>query len=158
MAAASGDFEPEEDTSPDHEPSDYASEQFEASFILRTFIKNGADPRLTLKIDDGRDVPTYADDMWLSYAVELIPYGEETLELDVVVNLETRMELTSYPYGPPKQRRWGPYDDVPLPKSHLSVRDWIDRSRLPDKDVLLKLIDEKLVLEGLEDVWVSERS
>ena len=158
VAAASGDFEPGADTS-DHEPSDYASEQFEASFILKTFIENGADLRLALKIDDGRDVPTYADDMWLSYALEVIPDGGEPLELDVVVNLKTRMELgPSYPYGPPKQRRYGLYDDVPLPKSHLSVRDWIGRSRLPDKDVLLKLIDEKWVLERLEDVGVSERS
>ena len=163
VAAASGDFEPERDTS-DYEPSDYASEQFEASSILRIFIENGADLRLTLKIHDGKDVPTYADDIWLSYALELIPDDGEPLELDVVVNLNTRRDLgPTYPYGPPKQRHCEPhddesYDDVSLPKSHLSVRDWIDRSRLPDKDVLLKLIDEKSALEGLEDVGASERS
>jgi hypothetical protein len=79
--------------------------------------------------------------------LEIVPDGGETLVLDVVLNILSRMEVGNYPYGVPRQRIWEVSHErasEALPNSPISVRDWIDRSRLPNKDVLLKLIDEKL--------------
>lgn len=162
VAAAFGDFESEGDTGSDHELSNDSSEQSETSFVLETFIRNGADLQLALKIEDREEEsPGDFDDIWLAYTLEMVPDGGESLELDVVVNLETRMDLSTYPYGL-WQRNLELYHDYrprqPLPNSPLSVRDWIDRSRLPNKDVLLRLIDEKLGVTEVDDVPTSDPS
>src|SRR5207244_2003776 len=131
-------------------------------FVLECFIRNGADPYLALKIEDGREIPTEADDAWLAYTMEMIPDGGKPLELDVVVNLGTRLLIDDYPYGSVRQRweeTWG--DErlrEPLPSSTLSVRDWVDRSRLPNKHALLSLIDEKSGVAEADAVLASDES
>lgn len=132
-------------SSDDYPPRDY-SEQCEAGYVLECFLRNGADMYLAVKIGDGREIPTVLDDAWLAYTMEILPDGGKSLEVEVVVNLETRLLVDKYPYGAVKQR-WeetcGGRLRQPLPSSTLSVRDWVDRSRLPNKHALLKLIDEK---------------
>ena len=80
--------------------------------------------------------------------------------LEVAVNLGPRLLLEYYPYGAVTQRwkesctRERPRQ--PLPSSTFSVRDWIDRSRLPYKHALLELVDEKLgVTEAEADVVLA---
>ncbi|KIN03168.1 hypothetical protein OIDMADRAFT_18544 [Oidiodendron maius Zn] len=85
--------------------------------------------------------------MWYSYDLKIVPDVGETLVLDVVLNILGRMTVGSYPYRVPRERIWEVWHErasEALPNSPISVRYWIDRSRLPNKDVLLKLIDEKL--------------
>ncbi|SPO03403.1 uncharacterized protein DNG_06086 [Cephalotrichum gorgonifer] len=120
VAAASGDFESEGDTGPkcdsSNDPSeadsdwDYESlidpiEQSQVGAVLETFIRNGADLQLALKIGDGAYVPTGADDLWVAYTLEIIPHGGEALQLDVVMNVLSRMELRRYPYALPHYRQ-----------------------------------------------------
>jgi hypothetical protein len=161
VAAASGDFDLETDGSNDEDASDDDSftegdcsnevrARNLADAILAIFIKNGADLRLALRFTDRREVDTGADDWWLRYSVEMVREGQ-VMELDVVMNLESRMELRIYPYGTPKRwfeknlcgknfgKAWPAILDSPL-----SVRDLIDRSQSPGKDSLLKVIDERL--------------
>lgn len=151
-AAASGEFETEGDASSGRKSSKNSGEQSIVGSVLETFIENGADLQLMLKITDRGVVDSAADDIWLAYTLEMVPYdGEAALELDVVLNTEGRMALTDYPYGPPNRRFWERCDDSEcgrevgrLPNSPLSLRDWIGRSRLPNKRVLFKLIDDRL--------------
>lgn len=129
-------------------------QQWASGMVLETFIKNDADLRLAIKIKNAKRLVTGAEDMWIQYLLEMTRDGGEALEVEVVVNLEWRLDppasdCTSYPYGPPRcQWLKGFYDDdrmlQSLPKSSLSVGEWIGRSRLPNKDALLKLIDERL--------------
>jgi hypothetical protein len=160
VATASGDFGPESGPEGDtdsesgdkpEEISAYSWGQSGATWVLHTLIKHGADLHLALKIDGGWDAPqTHADDVWVEFTVEMVPEGGEAVNLDVVMNLQTRMELPDYPYGPPKDRYWSIWERmetdqrVPFPDSRFSVRDWVARSRLPSKHLLLRLIDEKL--------------
>lgn len=147
------DSESERDCAAENEPFSSTDEQYATRFLLEAFIKNGADLQLALKIEDSGDVPHGSDDTWYSYDLKIVPDGGETLVLDVVLNALSRMNLQGYyPYGVPGQRTWREWHErasEALPNLPISVRDWIDRSRLPNKDVLLKLIDEKLeVAEG----------
>ena len=150
------------DTSSSNYPPRDDFKQYATGLLLECFIKNGADLYLALKIEDGREIPTDADDAWLAYAVEMIPDGGKPLELDVVVNLETRLLVDSYPYGSVRQRWEESCGDKrlrqPLPSSALSVRDWVDRSRLPNKCTLLRLIDEKLGVAEADAVLASNES
>ncbi|KAH6720649.1 hypothetical protein BKA61DRAFT_595271 [Leptodontidium sp. MPI-SDFR-AT-0119] len=141
------DFESKRYSAAENEPFNSTDEQYVTRFLLEAFIRNGADLQLALKIEDSGEVPHCSDDTWYSYDLEIVPDGGETLVLDVVLNILSRMEVGSYPYGVPTQRIWEVWHErasEALPNSPISVRDWIDRSRLPNKDVLLKLIDEKL--------------
>lgn len=141
------DFESKRDSAAENEPFNSTDEQYVTRFLLEAFIRNGADLQLSLKIEDSGEVPHGSDDIWYSYDLTIVPNGGETLVLDVVLNINSRMELGSYPYGVPRQRFWDDWHEKAseaLPNSPISVRDLIDRSRLPNKDVLLKLIDEKL--------------
>jgi hypothetical protein len=141
------DFESKRDSAAENEPFNSTDEQYVTRFLLEAFIRNGADLQLLLKIEDSGELPHVSDDIWYSYDLAIVPDGGETLVLDVVLNINSRMELGSYPYGAPKQGSWDNWHEKAskaLPNSPISVRDWIDRSRLPNKDILLKLIDEKL--------------
>lgn len=146
------DSESESDSTAEDEPFSSADEQYVTRFLLEAFIRNGADLQLLLKIEDSGEFLHEADDIWRSYDLTIVPNGGTTLVLDVVLNTLSRMELENYyPYGVPRQRIWHVWHEKAseaLPNSPISVRDWIDRSRLPDKDVLLKLIDEKLEVAG----------
>lgn len=138
----------EGDTDSDDYPPRDPTEQSDVGLVLECFIRNGADLHLSLRIEDGREIPTGADDAWLAYAMEIIPNGGKPLELDVAVNLSTRrIRLDGYPCGAVSQRWLESCGDMrprkPLPSSALSVRDWIDRSGLPNKHTLMSLIDEK---------------
>lgn len=174
VAAACGEYDLERDISPDNESSsgDESSsenesssfqkfqinpkEQTTASLVLETFVRNGADLEVALKIADRNSVSPGEDDWGLQYTLEMALDGGEALELDVVVNVQFRMELRGYPYKPPKQwyeENWcGGKTPPPLPDSFLSVRDLIERSRLPNKDDLLKLIDDRLRIARLDSV------
>ena len=152
----------EGDTSSDDYPPRDHFEQYEAGLVLECFIRNGADLYLTLKIEDGREILTGADDAWLAYTMEMNPDSGKPLELDVAVNMGTRLRVDRYPYGSVKQR-WeetcgGKRLRQPLPSSTLSVRDWVDRSRLPNKHALLRLIDEKSGVAEADAVLVSDES
>jgi len=140
MAAVSGDFASEGDISSEYESSNYPDERWRASSVLDTFIRNGADLQLTLKIGDPSSCKaqfSYGD--VLAYPLEMVPDDGEAIELYVVIDIALRDACDDgYPYGPVwkgihKGRTW--------PSSPLRIRDWIDRSRLLDKDVLLKLIE-----------------
>ncbi|KAM7186281.1 hypothetical protein V8F33_011877 [Rhypophila sp. PSN 637] len=153
-----------EDTSlPDSYPQRDPSEQNEVGSVLECFIRNGADVHLALKIEDGRKV-TGEDDEWLAYFMQITLHGGKPMELEVVVNLETRLMFGHYPYGPVIQRRDETFRSrkarprQPLPSSALSVRDWIDRSRLPNRHALLKLIYEKLGVAEPATMLVSDES
>jgi hypothetical protein len=138
------DFESESGTTSEDEPFNDPIEQHATSFVLETLIRNGANLQLTLKIEDEGHVPTDADDMWYSNALKMLLDCGETLALNVVLNVESRMEFDAYPYRVPNERIWHVWHDrasEALPNSPIPVRDWINRSRLPDKDVLFKLID-----------------
>lgn len=154
VAAASGEFETERDAGSKHKPSNDSRRQSKVGSVLETFIRNGADLQMMLKITARGDVDTGADDCWLAYTLEMAPSnGTTTLELDVVLNIKTRMDLRGYPYGPPK--RWfeklcrndsefeGELGLGRVSNSPLSLRDWIGRSRLPNKLRLFKLIDSQ---------------
>ena len=141
------DFESERDPAAEKEPFNTTDEQHVTWFLLETFIRNGADLQLALKIEDSGEVPNSSDDEWYSYDLKIVPDSGETLVLEVVLNILSRMNVGSYPYRVPRQRTWDVWHrraSEALPNSPISVKDWIDRSRLPNKDVLLKLIDEKL--------------
>jgi hypothetical protein len=149
VAAASGEFQTESDAGSRGESSSNACGAQPIVDVLETFIRNGADPRLMLKIT-AREVDTDEDpeDIWLAYTLEMTPCdGTTALELDVVLNLRSWMAKLSYPYGPPYVLRsreiFQGVKAGPLPDSQLSLRDWIGRSRLPDKRRLLKLMDEQ---------------
>lgn len=139
-----------------------SKQQSATGMVLQTFITNGADLLLTLKIANSKQLETRSvpDDIWIQYFLEMTTHGGEALQVEVVVNLGCRLdpaECNVYPYGPPKcQVLKGLYDDDwilhVLPESPLSIGDWIGRSRLPNKDVLLKLIDERLGTGNLSDV------
>jgi hypothetical protein len=137
-------------------------EQYEVGFVLECFITNGADIYLALKIEDGRELPTSCDDMWLAYTIEMIPDGGNPLELEVVVNLGTRLLVDNYPYRSVTKRWEETCGDErvrqPLPSSTLSVRDWIDRSRPPNKHALLRLIDENREVEEADALLASDES
>jgi hypothetical protein len=94
--------------------------------------------------------------------MKMLSDGGKPLELDVVVNLGTRLLVDSYPYGPVKQRWEEACGDgrsrQPLPSSTLSVRDWVDRSRLPNKHALLRLIDEKSGVAEADAVLAPDKS
>ncbi|KAF7555937.1 hypothetical protein G7Z17_g1815 [Cylindrodendrum hubeiense] len=151
VAAASGYFDSEEDNGCDYEFSVDYEGQLNTGFVLETFVKNGADLHLLLKIEDGEAVSPQGDDAFMAYTLKMIPVSGEALELDVVVNIHTRRHIRGYPYGSPRERYYGLSDDCrtppPLPKVPLSIRDWLDRSQLPTKARLLKLIDERLAVE-----------
>ena len=147
MAAASGEFELNEAMRSHAETTD-SFKQMEAGLILKVFLKNGAKTQLMTKVSYRGYVPTSEDDSWVAYVVEMLPNEGEPLKLSVVVNLHARMWLDGYPYGSPKswfdELHGGRDEAQSLPASHLSVRDWFSRSRLPNKTALLQLIDEKL--------------
>ena len=141
------DFESETDSAAENEPFNNTYEQNFTRFVLEVFIKNGADLQLALKIEDSGRIRHDAGDIWYSYDLKIVPDGGETLVLDVVLNILSRMEVGCYPYRVPRQRIWNVWHkraSEALPNSPISVSDWIARSRLPNKDALLKLIDEKL--------------
>ncbi len=150
VAAASGEFETESDAGSGHKSSHDSLAQHEVGRVLETFIRNGADLQLMLKITAPRDVATGADDIWVAYTLEMTPYvGTTALVLDVVLNIESRMDLRRYPYGPPSRKFSEQIENDKefggelgrLPP--LSVRDWIGRSRLPNKRKLFKLMDRQ---------------
>lgn len=143
----------------------YESGTIAVTSIINTFVENGADLRSLLKLTFIEVVPTDADDdCWLRYSLEIIADGEKGLKLDVVMNLQTRMTPEGYPYGPPQERYYDQRDDDydnrlwELPDSYLPLRDWIERSRLPDKESLLELIDEKLEVVDKDDISKSAAS
>ncbi len=146
----------------DFRPRD-PSEQNETGLILECFMRRGADLDMALKIEDGKEViPSAADDTWLAYTMHMILNGGKPMEMDVVVNMGTRLLVDDYPYGAVKQRWEETGGDErprqPLPSSALSVRDWINRSRLPNKQALLKLIDEKLGVAEADAVLASDEN
>ena len=150
------------DTSSDDYPPRDHFEQYNAGLVMERFIRNGADLYLALKIEDGREIPTVADDAWLAYTMEMVPDGGKPLELEVVMNLGTRLRIDNYPYGSVRQRWEEACADKrprqPLPSSRLSVRDWVDRSQLPNKHTLLRLIDEKSGVAEADAVLASDES
>lgn len=153
----------EGDTVSDDYPPRDPIEQSDVGLVLECFIRNDADLHLALRIEDGREISTDADDAWLAYTMEIIPDGKESLKPDVAVNLLTRLkEVDRYPYGAMNQRWLETCGDMrprqPLPSPALSVRDWIDRSRLPNKYTLIRLIDEKLADVEAGAVRVSDES
>ena len=146
VAAASGEFDSARDAGPGPELSNDSIEHHMFGKVLETFIGNGADLQLMLKITARGQVATGADYTWLAYTVEMaLSDGTTKLELDVLLNLESRVGLARYPHGPPSRRFWElnelGREPEPLPDSLLSLRDWIGRSRLPNKHALFKLMD-----------------
>lgn len=176
--AVSGQFGPEMDSSSAIEVSskdeqwhsrectyDPSKQQWASEMVLQTFITNDADLLLAIKIRNAKELDQFNDDLWIRLFLEIIPNGGEMLEVEVVVNLELRRGLgpafcTLHPYGPPRcQGLEGLYNCErmlqSLPKSSLSVRDWISRSRLPNKDATLKLMEEKLGAAKLDGVQLE---
>lgn len=174
MAAISGDFIPEGDMTSDNmhldnsgnpegslqpdtndndenQPLNHPSEQKETSLVMETFIRNGADLQLRLKIEDDGDVPRGdSSDFWRSYALKIFLDSGETLVLDVAVNNSPRYDFDYHPYRVPWEPAWRWQDPASeaFPDSPLSLRALIDRSRLPNKDALISLIDETLSRTG----------
>ena len=101
VTAASGGFESKEATTLDVE-HDF-DEQWRAGLVLQTLMRYGADLQLTLKIELGETLSGRGGDLWLAYTLEMIPDAGKVLELEVAVNLKTRLiiDSCSYPYARP---------------------------------------------------------
>lgn len=168
VTGACGGFDGWEEATSDkssHDSSNHAplceSGSIAVTSIINTFIENGADLRSLLKPKFIEVVPSDLGGHWLRYSLKIIADGKEGLKLDVVLNLQTRTNPEGYPYGPPHHRYWEQWDDDydnrlwELPDSYLPLRDWIELSRLPDKESLLELIDEKLEVVDEDDISKS---
>lgn len=105
----------------------------------------GLIPQLMLKIIAPGRVDPDAEDILLAYDLEMTWFdGTTTLELNVVLNTNSPLEPTHHPYRP--HRRFWDLSELgretgPLPNSPLSLRDWIGRSRLPNKRNLFELVE-----------------
>jgi hypothetical protein len=146
VAAACGEFDTARDVVPRPESSNEPFEHHLVGKVLEIFIENGADLHLMLKITARGRVTTSGEDTWLAYTVEMaLSGGTARLELDVVLRIGIAMDQAHYPYGQPSRRFWDlselGREPGPLPDSPLFLRDWIGRSRLPNKHTLFKLMD-----------------
>jgi len=100
-------FESERDSAAEKEPFNNTDEQNVTWFLLETFIRNGAELQLALKIEDSGQVPHSSDDIWYSYNLKIVPDVGETLVLDVVLNILSRMTVGSYPVQSTKRKDLG---------------------------------------------------
>ncbi|KAH9883760.1 hypothetical protein F4778DRAFT_765090 [Xylariomycetidae sp. FL2044] len=126
--------------------------------VLAMFIKFGAELELSLSIKYRGEIAPEEDDAFIAYTVEIFTKHQECLQVDVAVDLGSRLTFADYPYGLFQRvldREHGAGLELLFgrhPVSRLPLKTWIERSELPDKADLLQLINKRMGLNEEVDV------
>ncbi|KAK7999683.1 hypothetical protein PG990_012283 [Apiospora arundinis] len=144
------------------EKSFYYGEVNRVYEILGLFMTSGAELRSLLKIEVAEQTLN-SFGTWVNFDVEIVAGSGEVIKLVTALDLD--MSISHRRYSSRFPRAWHkkpPADKtswseaLALPKSHMSLRDWIERSDQPNKQGIVELMDKHMRVKEQQEAGFGE--